>query len=538
MTHGARKLGKYDLLGEIGRGATGVVHRAHDPVTGRTVALKTIPLARIGDAALDRFRSDARAAARLSHPNIVAIHASGEHGGTAFVAMDCVEARPLDRILESGEPPPVDRALSILAQLLAALDHAHRAGLTHGTLGLADVLVDANGTVKVTGFGSGGLVAPDAGPADDILAARAILAALVQGEAPSPAVAALLTTDFPSAAIFAKAVAEIRKAAAPAARSRSRVPLFMTASLALAAAGGALWYTVSEPLAPPSQLSEAAPATPVVSVPPPRPPFIKEEPEQQSNKAAPEREEPPPPPAPSQPEPESKPEPPPAAPAIASALADLRKSVQDIRCAVLNLTEEDGRIAITGTATSESIRPQIHAILEQDRPDRPHRIDLRLASPALCDPLTLIEAPRTANDVAPAGLAIRLAAPDAIYRGGQELLFDVIAPDFPAHLQVDYYTADGNVVHLLPNPLETSGAAEPRASRRLGDRAAGGRFWTIGPPYGNELIVVVASASPLFPTPRPEAESAAAYLPELKRALDAAGPQTLAAARFITTTAP
>ena len=212
--------------------------------------------------------------------------------------------------------------------------------------------------------------------------------------------------------------------------------------------------------------------------------------------------------------------------------------MQDIRCAVLNLTEEDGRIAITGTATSESIRPQLHAILEQDRPDQPHRIDLRLASPALCDPLTLIEALRTANDVAPAALSIRMAAPDAIYHGGQELLFDVIAPDFPAHLQVDYYTADGNVVHLLPNPLETSGAAEPRASRRLGDRAAGGRFWTIGPPYGNELIVVVASASPLFPTPRPEAESAAAYLPELKRALDAAGPQTLAAARFITTTAP
>lgn len=538
MTHGARKLGKYDLLGEIGRGSTGVVHRAHDPVTGRTVALKTIPLARIGDAALDRFRGDARAAARLSHPNIVAIQASGEHGGTAFVAMDCVEARPLNSILEAGEPPSADRALFILAQLLAALDHAHRAGLTHGTLGLADVLVDANGTVKVTGFGSGGLVAPDAGPADDILAARAILTALVQGKAPSPAVAALLTTDFPSAATFAQAVAEIRKAAAPAVRSPSRAPLFITASLALAAAAGALSYTVSKPLAPSSQLSEAPPIPPVVSDPPPSPPFIKEEPERPSNKAAPETEEPPPPPAPSQPEPESKPEPPPAAPALASALADLRKSVQDIRCAVLNLTEEDGRIAITGTATSESIRPQLHAILERDTPGRPHRIDLRLASPILCDPLTLIEAPRTANDVAPAALAIRLAEPDAIYRGGQELLFDVTAPDFPAYLQVDYYTADGNVVHLLPNPLETSGAAEPRASRRLGDRAAGGRFWTIGPPYGNELIVVVASASPLFPTPRPEAEPAAAYLPELKRALDAAGPQTLAAARFITTTAP
>ncbi|MBP2315748.1 protein kinase domain-containing protein [Azospirillum soli] len=519
VTHGTRKLGKYDLLGEIGRGATGVVHRAYDPATGRTVALKTIPLANIGDAALDRFRGDARAAARLSHPNIIAIQASGEHGGTAFVAMDCVEARPLDRILESGEPPSSDQALSILAQLLAALDHAHRAGLTHGTLGLADVLIDANGTIKVTGFGSGGLVAPDAGPADDIKAARAILATLVRGEAPSPAVTALLTTDFPTAATFAEAVAEIRNAAAPRVKSRSRAPLFITASLALAAAAGALGYALSEPLPPPSQASSPeAPIVPAAPEPPPSPPSVEEEPERQA-KAAPEPEEPPPPPA-------------------APALADLRKSLQDIRCAVLTLAEDDGRITVTGTATSESIRPQLHAILDQHTQGQPHRIDLRLASPALCEPLTLIEASRTANGMAPAPLKISLAASDAIYRGGQELVFDVTAPDFPAHLQVDYYTADGNVVHLLPNPLETSGLTDPRALRRLGDRAAGGRFWTIGPPFGNELIVVVASASPLFSTPRPEAEAASAYLPELKRALDASGPQTLATARFIATTAP
>jgi hypothetical protein len=119
----------------------------------------------------------------------------------------------------------------------------------------------------------------------------------------------------------------------------------------------------------------------------------------------------------------------------------------------------------------------------------------------------------------------------------------VAAPDFPAHLQVDYYTMDGTVIHLLPNPLETSSQVEAHVLRRLGDRVAGGRYWSIGPPFGHELIVVIASSSPLFTAPRPEAEPATNYLPDLQRALEAAAtdPEAVppvAAARFIVTSAP
>ena len=140
-----------------------------------------------------------------------------------------------------------------------------------------------------------------------------------------------------------------------------------------------------------------------------------------------------------------------------------------------------------------------------------------------------------ANANATAPVSIRLESPETPLRRGQSLTFDVEAPDFPAHLQVDYFTADGFVVHLLPNPLETSGRVEPRAVRRLGERKSGGRFWTIGPPFGDEMIVALASPLPLFPTPRPEAEPASAYLADLKRALDAAGPSILADARLIAT---
>ena len=95
-----------------------------------------------------------------------------------------------------------------------------------------------------------------------------------------------------------------------------------------------------------------------------------------------------------------------------------------------------------------------------------------------------------------------------------------------------------DLVHLLPNPSDSGTALAAGASRRLGDRADGGRHWTVGPPYGSELLLTIATTEPLFPTPRPEQEPAADYLAALVEALAAMpddAPTALAAARFITT---
>ena len=623
MTEPGRRLGKYDRLAEIGRGATGIIYRARDTATGRTIALKVVALSRLAagnDAALDRFRRDSRMAARLSHPNIAAVLASGEHAGTAFMAMDWVDARPLDRILAEDGGLTVTRSLSILRQLLSALDHAHRAGLVHGTLEPADVLVDAGGTVTVTGFGGAAIAAPTAGVADDLNAAGAVLARLLDGHSLPPAVAALLAgapagQRFATAAAFAKAVGEALAPPAPL-RRKSLPSIAALATVALAsAAAGAVWYGYGDRSAivpPPSAKPEPAAVLPLPA--PSDPPATMQPPPQEPAPQEPAPQEPtpdrqasdpevgppeattPPDPVPTGPSPAEpnttepnlfelppelhpseappdeappaiEPSPviePPTEPPIDPPIeslpssndaaaepepltaplgtiaepAALRAELQAIRCAILDVVERDGRLLVTGTATSESIRPQIQALLVQHAGNQPHGTELRIASPYLCDPLALVEPLRAANAAAPAPLSIHLLPTDATLRGGEDLVVELAAPDFPIHVQVDYYTADGNVVHLLPNPLETSGRIEGGARRRLGDRSAGGRFWTAGPPFGNELIVVVAGAAPLFAVPRPEIEPAGSYLPDLKRALADAGAPALAAARFITTQPP
>ncbi|MBK3734827.1 DUF4384 domain-containing protein [Azospirillum brasilense] len=221
-------------------------------------------------------------------------------------------------------------------------------------------------------------------------------------------------------------------------------------------------------------------------------------------------------------------------------LSGLRTALAEFQCAELEVAVgKDQRVAISGLTAGDT-DPDSLALLAQDYvTGQRAAVDIERASPALCEPLTLIGALRTSNAGLAAPVAIRLEGGIGMaLHGGQDLVFDVAAPDFPAHLQVDYFTSDGDVIHLLPNPLEISGRVEAGAVRRLGERGAGGRFWSIGPPYGHELIVVIASPTPLFASPRPEAEPASSYLPALKQALDAAAPTTVATARFLKTRAP
>ena len=221
-------------------------------------------------------------------------------------------------------------------------------------------------------------------------------------------------------------------------------------------------------------------------------------------------------------------------------LSALRTALAEFHCAELDVAiGKDQRVAISGLTAGDT-DPDSLALLAQDLlTGQRAAVDVERASPALCEPLTLIGPLRSANAGSATPLSIRFKeAAGTPFKGGQYLMFDVVTPDFPTHLQVDYFTSDGDVIHLLPNPLEISGRVEPGAIRRLGERGAGGRFWSIGPPYGHELIVVIASPAPLFPSPRPEAETAASYLPALKQALDSAAPTTVATARFLKTKAP
>jgi len=151
-----RQIGKYRLDAILGRGAMGVVYRAFDPLIERTLALKTVQH-RVGDPEqaqelLRRFRTEAQAAGRLMHPNIVAVHEYGEASDLAWIAMEFVDGRPLSE-LSGQQACPLPQALAWMRDLLAALAYSHAHSVVHRDIKPANLLVTRDGRIKVGDFG-------------------------------------------------------------------------------------------------------------------------------------------------------------------------------------------------------------------------------------------------------------------------------------------------------------------------------------------------------------------------------------------------
>ncbi len=151
------RLGKYEIQGVLGRGGMGTVYRARDPVIDRVVALKTIRRELIdgggGAAMVERFHNEARAAGRLNHPAIVAIYDFGEDADVAYIAMEFVDGCGLGQYLGIGERLPVADVVSIMLQLLEALDYVHQRGVIHRDIKAANLLITQEGKLKITDFG-------------------------------------------------------------------------------------------------------------------------------------------------------------------------------------------------------------------------------------------------------------------------------------------------------------------------------------------------------------------------------------------------
>lgn len=153
-TAAVERIGRYDIIAELGTGAMGVVYQAYDPVIDRLVAIKTIDKRKVDDEgdALPRLRREAQSAGRLSHPNVVSIYDYGENDRLAYIAMEFVDGRPLNRILAERRLAPAEAA-AILRQLLLALEYSHGCKVVHRDIKPANILVMAGGAVKITDFG-------------------------------------------------------------------------------------------------------------------------------------------------------------------------------------------------------------------------------------------------------------------------------------------------------------------------------------------------------------------------------------------------
>lgn len=149
-----QKLGPYEIRSELARGGMGVVYRAHHPTLGQEVALKVLSAGALASRKqLTRFLIEARAAARLRHPNIVSVHDVGEDQGQHYYVMDLVQGMSLDdRIYRQGPLPPREAA-EIVAQVARALHYAHSEGVIHRDMKPGNVMLTSEGVPLVTDFG-------------------------------------------------------------------------------------------------------------------------------------------------------------------------------------------------------------------------------------------------------------------------------------------------------------------------------------------------------------------------------------------------
>lgn len=159
MSHNLpQQIGKYTISGVLGRGAMGVVYKGFDPHIQRPVAIKTVHKSLLGDdgeidSIAARFRNEAKAVGRIAHAGIVAIYELGQDESTAFIAMEFVEGRNLEQVLAGTPLLGEAQVISIVDQLLDALDCAHRNGVWHRDIKPANLLLTADGQLKLTDFG-------------------------------------------------------------------------------------------------------------------------------------------------------------------------------------------------------------------------------------------------------------------------------------------------------------------------------------------------------------------------------------------------
>ena len=151
----AKTIGRYQILEELGRGAMGIVYKGHDPVIGRTVALKTIAIR--DDSEMPDLRQrlyrEACAAGTLTHPNIVTVYDVIEEEGVTAVAMEFVEGETLKDVIDARAPMHVEVALDLFEQIAAALDYAGNRNVVHRDIKPANIMVTFDGRAKVADFG-------------------------------------------------------------------------------------------------------------------------------------------------------------------------------------------------------------------------------------------------------------------------------------------------------------------------------------------------------------------------------------------------
>ena len=153
-----KKIGKYEILGILGRGGMGIVHKALDPDIEREVAIKTIRFDTLTEGLekeeqLNRVIREAKAAGRLNHPNIITIYDVGRDKDLTYIVMQYVDGQSLQNLIDSGKSFSPQEIIDTLKPVSEALDFAHQGGIVHRDIKPANILIDKSGQPFLADFG-------------------------------------------------------------------------------------------------------------------------------------------------------------------------------------------------------------------------------------------------------------------------------------------------------------------------------------------------------------------------------------------------
>ncbi|WP_075793912.1 serine/threonine protein kinase [Massilia putida] len=533
--------GRFVLEECVGFGGMGTVYKALDlrklEASDRHpyIAIKVLNVQFQGHPkSLIALQREARKAQTLAHPNIVAVYDFDRDGSMVYITMEYLSGKSLSQLLRAPDfhALPFSEAMKIVNGMGKALAYAHERGFVHCDFKPANVILTDTGGVKVIDFGiarvfqkaeedadvtvfdpgSLGALTPayaspemlenrEPDPRDDIYALGCITYELLTGRHPFnrlsaiQACAAGLRPQRPPGLghrqwrALRNALALRREARTPTVNAflneigawdlRRRRPVLIGAGAALAAGAAALTVFVALRLLLPrhgtGQVAQAPSKAAVTGTP----------------HAAP------------------------AAPAPAPTPAAIATVLAGVPCSAL-VSAIDGRTVRVQGYLAHSVGPARLKSMLAALPGV-SRVDLALheIGDDKCPLMAVLGRYWVAYHAARGGATLRLngaSGKGGALAAGDTLMVDVISPDFQSYVTVDYFVLDGHVVHLLPNAAARENLAPPRYLATIGSLGN----WVIGPPFGTEMLVLVATPVPLFDNVRPDAEGAAAYL----RALD------------------
>jgi serine/threonine-protein kinase len=563
-------LGKYELRAVLGKGAMGTVYKGFDPIIARQVAIKTVRLPAPDDLEaqdeLARFKREAQAAGRLSHPNIVGVFDYGETPEIAYIVMEFVDGTTLKHLTDKHERFELPEIARLMAELMAGLQYSHDRGVVHRDIKPANIMLTKTGEVKIADFGIARIESSSMTQAGtmlgtpsymspeqfmgqtvdartDLYSSGVLLYQLLTGEKPfegglTAIMHKVLNTEPPAPSALSVTVpgafdAVVRKAMAkrPEERYASATAFAQAVRSALAAKVPAPAGDFGLDNPGEGDATMIAPSRP----PPPAPPSARPAPA--AKKGAPMaliggivvvlllaaggaayfvlggRSATPPA---AQPIVASHPAPPKTAtpPAPAPLTDDQKQSVMasifsSLPCTLLSAQFQGGQPTLTGITGAGAPRAAYTTALKSLPAGVSVTDATMIADGPYCDPLNAVQPYHVLFGSADR-LVLGITGSSTTLHDNAVIGVNETLPSFAKYVETDYYQSDGTVFHPGDPKLAPG---ETNFSEQIG---------TVSAPYGTDMIISIASSVPLFTTVRPQLEKDGVYLTALRLALQGA----------------